>query len=59
MEEEQDVKAAPKELIDLIDRHERRFQPNIKSPLEVNLRTESEPKVVFVGTKLNHDLKTS
>lgn len=52
-----DVEVAPKELLDLIDRYERRSQPNIDLPLEVNLGTESEPRVVFVGTKLERELK--
>lgn len=34
---EDNAEAAPKELFDLIDRHERRSQLNIKSPLEINL----------------------
>lgn len=34
----------------------RRSQPNIESPLEINLETKNEPKVVFVDSKLNQDL---
>lgn len=51
-EDEDDVEVAPKELLDLIDRHERRSQQNIDSPLEVNLGTKSEPRVEFIGAKL-------
>lgn len=51
-EGEDDVETAPNELLDLIDKHERRSQLNIDLPLEVNLRIESEPGVVFVGAKL-------
>lgn len=36
--------------------HERKSQPNIDSPLEVNLGTESEPKIVSFGAQLNRDL---
>lgn len=43
--------------VDLTDRHEKRSQPNIESRLEVNLGTMSEPKVVFVGAKLDRNLK--
>lgn len=57
MEEEDDIEATPKELFDLIDRHERRSQSNIKSSLEANRDIENEPKVMFVGTKLNQNLK--
>lgn len=57
VEDEDDVEGAPKEILDLVDRHERKSQPNIDSPLEVNLGTESEPKMVSVGAKLNRDLK--
>lgn len=57
VEDADDVEAAPKDLLDLIDRHKRRYQPNIESPLEVNLNAESEPKVVFVGVKVSRDLK--
>lgn len=37
VEDEDDVKAAPKEFLDLVDRHERKSQTNIELPLEVNL----------------------
>lgn len=57
IEDEEDAEAAPKELLDLLDRHERRSQLNIVSPLKVNLGTESEPKVVFIGIKLDKHLK--
>lgn len=56
-EGEDNVRATAKELFDLVDRHERRSQPNIGSPLEVYLGIESEPKVVFVNAKLERDLK--
>lgn len=59
VEDEDDVKAAFTKLVDLIDRHKRRSQLNIVSPLEVNLGIEREPKVVFIGAKLNRDLKAS
>lgn len=55
MEDEDDAEA-PKELLNLIDRHEMRSQPNIESPLEVSLETESEIEVVFIGAKLDRDL---
>lgn len=48
-----DVEAAPKELLDLIDKHKRRCKPNIELILKVNLMTESEPIVVLVGPKLD------
>lgn len=46
-EDEDDGEATPKELLDLLDRKERRSHPNIASPLEVSLETESERNVVF------------
>lgn len=52
VEEEDDAEATPNELLNLIDRHERRSQPNIESLLEVNLGTNAEPKIVMVGSKL-------
>lgn len=48
-EDKNNVETAPKELLDLIDIHGRRSQPNTKSLLEIILGIESEPKVVFVG----------
>lgn len=51
--EGEDVEATHKELLDLIDRHER----NIDSPLQVNLENGSEPKVVFIDVKLHRGLK--
>lgn len=42
-QDEDDVEVAHKELIDLMDRHGRRSQPNIELPLKVNFVTESEP----------------
>lgn len=56
-EDGDDVGNLSKELLDLVERHEMRLYPNIDSPLEVNLETESEPKVVFVDAKLKRDLK--
>lgn len=57
VQDEDNVEAAPKELIDLIDRHEKRFQSNIESPLEVNLWTVSKKNVVLVSSKLDRDLR--
>lgn len=54
---EDDVEAAPKELLDIINRHEMRCQSNIKLPLKVNLGIEIESKIVFVGVKLDIYLK--
>lgn len=56
-EDEINAKTALKELIDLIDRHKRRSQPNSELPLEINLGSKSEPKVVFVGFKFDRNLK--
>lgn len=49
VEDEDDAKATPKDLLHLLDRHERKFQPNIKLPPEVNLGTAFKPNVVMVG----------
>lgn len=46
-----------KALLGFINRHERRSQLKIELPLKVNIETESELKVVFVGAKLNRNLK--
>lgn len=54
---EDDVETPPEELLDLIDIHERRSKSKMDSSLEVNLKTESEPKIIFVDIKLNRDLK--
>lgn len=56
-EGEDDVEDTPKEILDMVNRHERKSLPNIDSPLEVNLGTESKLKVVFVGAMLERDLK--
>lgn len=56
-EEENDVETTSKELLNLIDRHEKRSQSNIESPSKVDFGTESEPKVVFIRVKLYRDLK--
>lgn len=56
-EGEDDIKATPKEILNIVDRHERKSQPNVNSPLELNLGTGSDPKIVFVGPKLKRDLK--
>lgn len=47
IKDEDNVEATLK-LFNLIDRHERSSQHNIKSPLEVNLMIESEPTTIFV-----------
>lgn len=52
VEDEDDVEAAFKELLEFICRHERRFELNIASLLETNPSIESEPNVAFVGAKL-------
>lgn len=39
VEDQEDVEAALEVLLELIDRHVKRSQPNIKSPLEVNIGT--------------------
>lgn len=52
VKDEGDAKAASVELLDLVDRHEKRSSPNIESPIKVNLRTKIEPRIVFVGVKL-------
>lgn len=57
VEGEDDAEADFEKLLGVINRHERRSQPNIKSPLEMNLETEAEPKMVFVGAKLDRELK--
>lgn len=49
----------PKKPLDLVNRLERRSQPIMESPLEVNLGTKVEAKKVFVGAKLVRELKTS
>lgn len=59
IEGEDDAEVALKELLDIVDRHERRHQPNIDSPLKVNLGIEAKPKIVFVGAKLDRKLKTN
>lgn len=47
----------PKELLNLLNRYERRFQLNIELSLEVNLGAEAKPKTVFVCAKLDRKLK--
>lgn len=48
VEGEDDVEDTAKEILDPVDRHERKSQPNIDSPVEVNLGIETDPKVMFI-----------
>lgn len=52
IEDKDDAEATPKELHKLVDRHERRSQPNVGSPLEVNLMMDMEPRILMVILKL-------
>lgn len=49
----------PSELLDLADRHGRRSQTKIELPLEVNLRTKVEPKIVLIGPSRVESYKTN
>lgn len=57
VEDKDDAKTAPKDLLDLIDKYERRSQLNIKLPLEVNLGSKSEPKIILFELNWIKDLK--
>lgn len=57
VEDKNDTKDNLKELLDLVDRYKRRYQPNIEMPQDLNLMKNAEPKAVMVGATLDRKLK--
>lgn len=57
IEDEEDAEISPKKLLEGVDRHERKFQPNIDLHLEVNLGIDLEPRFVAIGANLKGEVK--